>query len=148
MQSTWAIGEMIAAAVTLLVLPRFGWRAVFFVGVLPALVVLWIRRGVPESDDLARARSGRGRIPRRHVASGPPRERRPGDLMNACGMFGYWGLFTWIPGYLALPESQGGRGLGMVASLDLGALHGPRANGWATPCSASPPTPSAGARAT
>ena len=38
-------------------------------------------------------------------------------LMNACGMFGYWGLFTWIPGYLALPESQGGRGLGIVASL-------------------------------
>ena len=40
MQSAWAIGEMIAACVTLLVLPNFGWRAVFFVGVLPALVVL------------------------------------------------------------------------------------------------------------
>jgi MFS family permease len=38
-------------------------------------------------------------------------------LMNACSMFGYWGLFTWIPGYLALPEAQGGRGLGIVASL-------------------------------
>jgi MFS family permease len=37
--------------------------------------------------------------------------------MNACGMFGYWGLFTWIPGYLALPEAQGGRGLGLTASL-------------------------------
>src|SRR5262245_12055474 len=50
MQSAWAIGEMIAAGVTLSVLPRFGWRAVFFVGVLPALVVLWIRRDVPESQ--------------------------------------------------------------------------------------------------
>jgi hypothetical protein len=27
----------------------FGWRAVFFVGVLPALLVFWIRRDVPES---------------------------------------------------------------------------------------------------
>jgi MFS family permease len=26
-------------------------------------------------------------------------------------MFGYWGLFTWIPAYLALPVEQGGRGL-------------------------------------
>jgi MFS family permease len=34
--------------------------------------------------------------------------------MNACGMFGYWGLFTWIPGYLSLPVSKGGRGLSLV----------------------------------
>jgi len=40
MQSTWAIGEMIAAGVVALVLPTLGWRAVFFVGVLPALIVL------------------------------------------------------------------------------------------------------------
>jgi MFS family permease len=46
-------------------------------------------------------------------------------LMNACGMFGYWGLFTWIPGYLALPESQGGRGLGIVASLTWVLFMGP-----------------------
>jgi MFS family permease len=34
--------------------------------------------------------------------------------MNAFGMFGYWGLFTWIPAYLSLPVSQGGRGLSLV----------------------------------
>jgi MFS family permease len=34
--------------------------------------------------------------------------------MNACAMFGYWGLFLWIPGYLSLPVSQGGRGLSLV----------------------------------
>src|SRR5690242_7295852 len=39
--------------------------------------------------------------------------------MNACGMFGYWGLFTWIPGYLSLPVSQGGRGLTLVAATTL-----------------------------
>ena len=50
MQSTWAIGEMIAAGVVALVLPSYGWRAVFFVGVLPALIVFWIRRDVPESE--------------------------------------------------------------------------------------------------
>ena len=34
--------------------------------------------------------------------------------MNACAMFGYWGLFTWIPAYFSLPVSQGGRGLSLV----------------------------------
>jgi len=117
MQSAWAIGEMIAAAVTLLVLPRLGWRAVFFVGVLPALVVFWIRRDVPESPIWLE----RGGARRGSLAAMWRRDIRwygvVATLMNACGMFGYWGLFTWIPGYLALPESQGGRGLGIVASL-------------------------------
>src|SRR5713101_2988368 len=48
MQSAYAIGEAIAALVVALVLPHFGWRAVFFVGVLPALLVFWVRRRVPE----------------------------------------------------------------------------------------------------
>lgn len=117
MQSTWAIGEMIAAAVTLLVLPAFGWRAVFFVGVLPALVVLWIRRDVPESQIwLERGKEK----PASLALMWRPDIRWKGVIataMNACAMFGYWGLFTWIPGYLALPESEGGRGLGIVASL-------------------------------
>jgi MFS family permease len=43
--------------------------------------------------------------------------RRNGLLataMNACAMFGYWGLFTWIPAYLALPVAEGGRGLDLM----------------------------------
>jgi MFS family permease len=117
MQSAWAIGEMLAAAVTLAVLPRFGWRAVFFVGVFPALAVLWIRREVEEPPIwLERGRPRGASL----AAMWRPDVRWKGavaTLMNACSMFGYWGLFTWIPGYLALPEAQGGRGLGLVASL-------------------------------
>jgi MFS family permease len=39
--------------------------------------------------------------------------------MNTFGMFAWWGLFTWMPAYLALPSSQGGRGFQMfgVASF-------------------------------
>ena len=66
MQSAWAIGEIVAAGVVALVLPRFGWRAVFFAGVLPALVVFWIRREVPESSLWLAGR-----------ASGPRRRRSP-----------------------------------------------------------------------
>jgi MFS family permease len=118
MQSTWAIGEMVAAAVVGLVLPRFGWRAVFFVGVLPALLVFWIRRSVPEPE-IWLARSGEDRAPLRLLWR--PDIRAKGLLataMNACAMFGYWGLFTWIPAYLSLPVEQGGRGLGLLQTTE------------------------------
>jgi MFS family permease len=116
MQSTWAIGEMIAAGVVALVLPRFGWRAVFFVGVLPAIAVFWILRAVPESE-MWRARGAQKRESLRLLWH--PGIRGPGLLataMNACAMFGYWGLFTWIPSYLLLPVTQGGRGLNLMTT--------------------------------
>src|SRR5438067_3712898 len=48
-QSSWAIGYALAALVAGIVLHFASWRTVFFVGVAPALVTLWIQRGVPES---------------------------------------------------------------------------------------------------
>jgi MFS family permease len=117
MQSAWAIGEIVAAAVVAAVLPRFGWRAVFFVGVLPALVVFWIRRGVPESSLWLDRR--RTEEPAALSVLWRPGMRRNGALataMNAFSMFGYWGLFTWIPAYLSLPVAQGGRGLDLMTT--------------------------------
>jgi len=115
MQSSYAIGEAIAALVVAVVLPHFGWRAVFFVGVLPALLVFWIRRNVPEpavwKDRSEIDRSGFFSVLR---AKGILRVGALATTMNAFGMFGYWGLFTWIPAYLSLPVSQGGRGLSLV----------------------------------
>src|ERR1700682_2463041 len=49
-QSAWALGFAVAALVAGPVSRYFGWRAVFFVGILPALLKLWIQRSVPESD--------------------------------------------------------------------------------------------------
>src|SRR5215831_9482984 len=48
-QSSWALGFAAAALVAGPVSRFFGWRAVFFVGVLSALITLWIQRKVPES---------------------------------------------------------------------------------------------------
>src|SRR6266404_4023384 len=47
-QSAWAIGYGLAALVNLLVLPLWGWRGVFFVGVVPALFTVWIQQRVEE----------------------------------------------------------------------------------------------------
>jgi len=49
-QSSWAIGYALAALVAGIVLRYANWRFVFFVGILPALVTLWIQNRVPESE--------------------------------------------------------------------------------------------------
>jgi MFS family permease len=117
MQSAYAIGEAVAAIIFLLVLPRFGWRAVFFVGVLPAFFVLWIQRRVPEPSLWKNRTKQPPATAFRKLLE--PKVLRNGILataMNACAMFGYWGLFTWIPSYLSLPASQGGRGLSLATA--------------------------------
>ena len=48
MQSGWAIGALFAAALSALVLERFGWRVLFVIGVLPAFAAFFIRRTVEE----------------------------------------------------------------------------------------------------
>jgi MFS family permease len=122
MQSGFAIGYALAAVVTALVLPRWGWRAVFFVGIIPALLTLWIRRGVQESPrwvqqaaaNVGKTDGWRGRF--RSVAKSHGKMILLTLLMNSAALFGWWGLFTWIPPYLALPATEGGRGLTLAAS--------------------------------
>ena len=121
MQSSWAIGFAAAALVVGFVLPRYGWRAVFFVGILPAFFTLWVRRNVEEPDVWKAQQRIRREDARRSAA---PRHRFGdmfrGDMlgttaivtfMNACALFGWWGLNGWIPAYLSLPVAQGGVGL-------------------------------------
>jgi MFS family permease len=115
MQSSYAIGEAIAALVVLVVLPHFGWRAVFFVGVLPALLVLWIRTRVREPVIWTHRMTSSDPGPaKKFLSESVLRTGVLATAMNAFSLFGYWGLFTWIPAYLSLPVSQGGRGIGIV----------------------------------
>ena len=127
MQSAWAVGYGLAAIVTALVLPRWGWRAVFFVGILPAFFTLWIRRRVREPELWRAARAApstarftdifRGQLARLTVMV---------TLMNACTMYAWWGFNLWIPAYLSLPVERGGIGLttagmsGLVVAMQVG----------------------------
>ena len=109
MQSAWAIGYAAAALVTMVVLPRWGWRAVFFVGILPAFLTLWVRARVEEPKLWRESRCRRGSL-RAIFQPGLLRLTVPLTVMNAFTLFGWWGFNLWLPGYLSLPESAGGRG--------------------------------------
>ena len=69
-QSSWALGFAVAALVAGPVSRYFGWRAVFFVGILPALLTLWIQHSVPESDMWEEQE--RMRSPKRSTKSSEP----------------------------------------------------------------------------
>lgn len=112
-QSSWAIGYALAAAVVAVVMPRFGWRPVFFVGIIPALLTLWLRRNLREPEAWREIKT----------AKKPIRAVFDGSLgynvlicaaMNTAALFAYWGLFTWMPRFLGAPINQGGRGLSAV----------------------------------
>jgi len=149
-QSSWAIGFALAALVVWLVLQWFDWRMVFFVGILPAAVILWIRRDVPESEMWERQR---GRVAASTSDSGAPPSPQTSFaeifsrrylkntmallFLNFFGMFAWWGLFTWVPAYLTLPLAEGGRGFSeaektaLLVILNLtGMLPGYASFGW------------------
>jgi len=132
-QSSWAIGFALAALVAGVVLRYANWRAVFFVGILPAVVTLWIQNRVPESEmwkerQRGAADSGRA-VPTRQESNDnsflqifrPPYVKSTITLLllNFFGMFAWWGLFTWLPPYLSLPVEQGGRGFGVMGTTSL-----------------------------
>ncbi|GAP65819.1 arabinose efflux permease family protein [Mizugakiibacter sediminis] len=84
LQSGYPCGYFLGAAVYALLFDHIGWRGMFMVGALPALLVLYIRRSVPESP-VWQARNGAG-------------QRR--DALSA--MRGHWGRFLYLIVLMAL----------------------------------------------
>jgi MFS family permease len=124
MQSGWALGYMMASISAALILgaPSLGpdaWRWLFVVGVAPALFTLWIRRYVHEPETWTKKpKAADGRSPFA-IVFGPTLLART-LLIIALGsavQFANWGLFFWLPAFLARPVAQGGAGMGVVGSL-------------------------------
>jgi MFS family permease len=135
MQSGWALGYMLAAGVTALVLPHFGWRALFLTGLFPALAAIAIRRGVPEPEIWTR--TVRKSLPLSTLFSSTLLRRTIlATALTTSVLFAYWGLFTWMPGYLSAPKSAGGAGLSIlrtsawIVPMQIGAFLGYNSFGW------------------
>src|SRR5438128_3234010 len=137
-QSSWAVGYALAALVAGVVLHYADWRMVFFIGILPALMTLWIRSSVPESamwqehhrlsqTRLAQESTRVAEAQQKYEHDSFARIFRPPYVKNTFarlflkffGMFAWWGLFTWIPPYLSLPVENGGRGFGVMGTTTL-----------------------------
>ncbi len=140
MQSGWALGYILAAGVTAAVLPRYGWKVLFLTGLLPALFATLMRRKLHEPEIW----TNRQALPKRRTWDSMGDLFRPPLLrITVCGtmlatsvLFAYWGLFTWVPGFLSATPEKGGAGLSIVRSsafiipMQMGAFAGYVTFGW------------------
>jgi MFS family permease len=108
MQCGLGMGFFMASLVWLFV-ARFGpdaWRYMYLIGVAPALLTLWIRRAIPESDVWKKAVARRGVEPARFTMldlfADPTLRRRTTIvfLMSLASTVGFWGVSTWVPPFV------------------------------------------------
>ncbi len=151
-QSGWGFGFILAAILATFVLPITSfnlnmlpffdkdfpvesWRVLFFLGVLPALLVFYVRRVCEEPEIWRKSSAERNRTKQEftllQIFKG---DLRPmlikATLLTSFCMISYWGLSYFVPNYLASPVSEGGAGLGLVKGfgftipLNIGAILG------------------------
>ena len=127
LESFWALGTIVAAGLAWILVPNFGWRPLLATSALAAVLVLWIRRSIPESPrylaitgktDEAReilagiARENDRPAPEGELVAG---ERQSGTTVGRlwkpglrqtslmlwiawfCISLAYYGIFTWLP---------------------------------------------------
>lgn len=115
------------------------WRTMYVIGVLPALLTLWIRRAIPESPlwEKASERRKAARARQRAGAAVTPEERALARftltdlfsipevrrrtiiafLMATASAVGFWGISTWVPPYIGSLAAATGRSSPQWASF-------------------------------
>lgn len=131
LQGSWAIGYLLAAVASAFIVPRYGWRALFMVAAIPALLALPLRYFVHESDEWLREKNTR-------QATVEPSLRElfqkyPGlfrRVIWACGAmaagFGaYYAITGLYPTMLITEQGFDERGVaGLVALFNVGMMVG------------------------
>ncbi|MBV8628878.1 MAG: MFS transporter [Paraburkholderia sp.] len=104
----WQLGVLAAALLTPLLLPIIGWRGMFALGLLPALVSFVVRRRVEEpalfNERVTRPAPRRiRRLPLKRLIADARTTRASLGVAILCSVqnFGYYGLMIWLPSYLS-----------------------------------------------
>ncbi|MBT0727806.1 MFS transporter [Rosenbergiella australiborealis] len=103
----WQLGVLLAAVITPLLLPIIGWRGVFLVGLLPALLSFFIRHGLDESQTYQLAQKKKAQRGLRKslamLCQNKAMTKASLGIFILCSVqnFGYYGLMIWMPTYLS-----------------------------------------------
>ncbi len=122
MHTGYYAGIILAALANYGIGSRFGWRAMFVVGGLPALLIAWIRHGVKEPErwreKQSEARGWELRKPLAELFSAPFRRR---TILNSLYMLasiaGLWGGTVYVPVAVTTLAEAAGRSAGESARL-------------------------------
>lgn len=133
-QSGWPIGIILASVLASLILPAYGWRALFMVGLVPVFAAFWIRRYVHEPERWQREKQ------RKHnwLEDMKTVVQRGNLRMFVLWTFGifflqcaFWGFNIWIPTYFATEKHFGiVKAQEFMIILSLGQILGNVACGW------------------
>jgi MFS family permease len=112
-QCSWAFGWLLALGASVLIVPRWGWRGLFMVGILPAIIVSIARWRMTEPEIWERARKGAKRM---FAPAELFTKRYLGttillSLLAILGAAGYYAFAIWQPTVLTAPVAKGGAGL-------------------------------------
>jgi MFS family permease len=103
-QSAWAVGwgaAAILATIVFQLLPQeIAWRALFFVGILPALLVFYIRARVPEPAIYKEAAQSRAQRSTLEIFRGLLPTTILGAALSTGAQGGYYAITTFLPTFL------------------------------------------------
>ena len=131
------VGAVLTATLAILVIPALGWRAMFVLGALPAIVLVPVMlRYLPESNDFLRARSvsgseaagPSGAAGRTAIATlfrhGFARSTIAFWITSFMGLLLVYGLNTWLPQIMRAAGYALGAALALLLVLNVGAVLG------------------------
>ncbi len=98
----WQAGVLLAALLTPLLLPVIGWRGMFIIGLLPALVAFIVRRALDEPEIFIKKHAAGQKRSFRLLIKDETIFRTSLGIAVLCSVqnFGYYGMMTWMPSYL------------------------------------------------
>lgn len=115
------VGAMLAAILASLIIPAFGWQMLYVIGVLPVIMVLFIRRGLkePEVFEEARATGKKTSLWELFATAKVAWQTIGLSLMVTVQIAGYFGLMNWLPSIMQarLGLSVSGSSLWMVSTI-------------------------------
>ncbi|HCB3061908.1 TPA: MFS transporter [Klebsiella pneumoniae] len=102
----WQAGVLLAAVLTPMLLPFIGWRGMFIVGVIPALIAWFIRHRLHEPDvfvnQSAAEKTSMLESFRLLVKDKATTKISAGTaILTSVQNLGYYGIMIWMPAYLA-----------------------------------------------
>jgi MFS family permease len=104
-QSAWAAGWALAVVAYLITFELFpettAWRVLMCLGILPAFLILYIRRNVEDPEVFKKADTKKDELPLKQILRGKLLKTTVAASILATGIQGgYYAMFTWIPTYL------------------------------------------------
>lgn len=122
MQSGYAVGGLIASLIAGPIIQAYGWRPLFFVGIIPAFLVYWIRRHVEEPDIYKEAQEVPSMTAKTSwfdlFRGNLLKVTLIGSIFCIVGLGASYPIASWLPTYLGTAVAKGGLGFSTVkASL-------------------------------